>query len=1062
MTASTIPLGSDPAALEARLREVVPSVRILKERHLRRVIATLADAGENLQFHEDVAVWVDAEKLRRIDIVESILADAPARVLLVDDPTDRVPIDRPDPELLRDYWRILFRATVAEKITSDRLGELPPTAANEIRFVLEADHLVPYTADGPRVYAMFAAVYADLAMFAPHHIPEVFPALPDLSRVRELLERDVDLQAVFSATRPVGAADPEPPGDGEDLPELEPGRSDDQPLPASGLLRRADRQAALGNFVRAAILRTRASQQLEGNEQSKTEAEARSAIHDGLVRRLKPIFAWDYETAKAWSRAIVPILPAASQGIWPRAARALYDLQKIAVDLEREIYVVDPIEWIRTLGRRPLRRQLTRARSVILLRHLSLAEKHLHEARLDPADRNRLADLIREEQDKAEERVRAELGPVIESVLEEVGFRPGNVPEQIALDKLVGELLDRACEVGFVRFADLRDAVSRNQLKLPDLRGPREFLGGDPLLRADVRLAEELDGVYRRGEFYLRWIQRLNAAGFGTGLGRWLTRFVALPFGGAVLTVEFTRYLVHEAEKIGAFFGRVSSGEPANSGVELATRAASAATPERLEDVVVADVQHAAHFTPESAAITILLGFFFLGLLHVPPFRYAVWHVLQRLWAGIRLVLLDVPMQVWRSPPVRAVRLHPATRFLVKRFGLAILISLATVGLFAAFGGTPSLTTNWGLGVFLIVAMFVNTRFGRVLVEHASETLWDSWRVIRVNLLPGLVAWVQWAFRELAGAVERTLYSVDEWLRFREGQSGNSLFWKAVLATIWFPIAYLIRFGFTLLLEPQINPVKHFPVVTVSHKLLLPLIPSAADATGLSVESMAIIIGCIPGIFGFMVWEVVSNWKLYAANRKHGVEPAVLGHHGETMRGLLRPGFHSGTVPKTYRKIRQAIRQMDLTGVPIGTGKWEHEIEHVAHAIESLFRRELLPLLRMSRAWEGLAPRLGHVRVNVVSIEVEVELDLEGYDGRQLRLVFENVGGTILATLLERGWVGRLSDPQRDVLGVALDEMIRLGAAAWSDRGEAWPGKRTDEPWTWDARVAFWETATKR
>ena len=77
---------------------------------------------------------------------------------------------------------------------------------------------------------------------------------------------------------------------------------------------------------------------------------------------------------------------------------------------------------------------------------------------------------------------------------------------------------------------DFRDALSRNNLKLPDL----EFSRGDPLLRADVRLADVLDGIYRRGEFYLRWMQQISSLAFGTRAGRLFMRFAAIPFGGAV------------------------------------------------------------------------------------------------------------------------------------------------------------------------------------------------------------------------------------------------------------------------------------------------------------------------------------------------------------------------------------------------------------------------------------------------------------------------------------------------------------------------------------------------
>src|SRR5262249_3048588 len=77
--------------------------------------------------------------------------------------------------------------------------------------------------------------------------------------------------------------------------------------------------------------------------------------------------------------------------------------------------------------------------------------------------------------------------------------------------------------------------LSRNQLKLPDLIEAQEFVRGDPLLRLDRRLATLLDGVYRPGEFYLRWLERFTALGFGTVNGRKLSRYFVFPFGGALL-----------------------------------------------------------------------------------------------------------------------------------------------------------------------------------------------------------------------------------------------------------------------------------------------------------------------------------------------------------------------------------------------------------------------------------------------------------------------------------------------------------------------------------------------
>ena len=93
---------------------------------------------------------------------------------------------------------------------------------------------------------------------------------------------------------------------------------------------------------------------------------------------------------------------------------------------------------------------------------------------------------------------------------------------------MIEEMLDRIVELGFLTFSDLRDTISRNQLKMPDLHDPYEFARGDPLLRLDRHLATALDGVYRPGEIYLRWLERLTAPAFGTTIGRWLVLFVLL------------------------------------------------------------------------------------------------------------------------------------------------------------------------------------------------------------------------------------------------------------------------------------------------------------------------------------------------------------------------------------------------------------------------------------------------------------------------------------------------------------------------------------------------------
>src|SRR5262249_57884943 len=106
---------------------------------------------------------------------------------------------------------------------------------------------------------------------------------------------------------------------------------------------------------------------------------------------------------------------------------------------------------------------------------------------------------------------------------------------------------------------------------------------------------------------------------------------------------------------------------------------------------------------------------------------------------------------------------------------------------------------------------------------------------------------------------------------------------------------------------------------------------------------------CIPGVFGFLVWELKENWKIYRANQSPTLDAEVVGSHGETVPRLLRPGFHSGTLPKLYAKLRRAAGR--------SLHKQEEALHHVAESVQHFVERTLLATLAGSRRW-GLGPTL--------------------------------------------------------------------------------------------------------
>src|SRR5439155_11296726 len=248
------------------------------------------------------------------------------------------------------------------------------------------------------------------------------------------------------------------------------------------------------------------------------------------------------------------------------------------------------------------------------------------------------------------------------------------------------------------------------------------------------------------------------------------------------------------------------------------------------------------------------------------------------------------------------------------------------------------------------INVLLNTRDDRAMEQAVLHALRTTLARFTWEILVNVVRRIVQVFEAMLEWLDRVLYAVDELLRFRAGQNRATVAVKAVLGVFWFYIAYVTRFAINLLVEPQINPIKHFPVVTVSHKMLFPTIPYLGGIfITFGIDKAAAftyatgIIWCIPGIFGFLAWEFKENWKLYKANRSRNLKPVRAGSHGETLATFLRPGFHSGTIPKIFHKLRKAQSRAD-SPLP-ENNKHLEALHHVTHALRAFLEREFLALL---------------------------------------------------------------------------------------------------------------------
>lgn len=1039
--------------LAEALQSADPSVLLVPPRILRRVIKhDRRLPGIGLQVpHRKTYVCTRAALLacaERDELGMRSAGDLPEVVFLIAQPREETLAVMPRAAALVKYWRLLFHSRVhrafdqeiekgklTQAVLGERVARIGAVEFEEITTVLQQERFLLPPEDPLSIYVEFAAVFLELRYFDPSLLFQYFPGIDSFERIDALLAEDLDAEALFTGTRPAGAADPLDPREETDsngeitvagVEHVSPGRPDmagesrtsvPQPRPPDiegepeaarvttpdpRRLRKAARAAELGNAVRSAILKTQAGATADPGGAGDARADL-----DQLSRRLQAALRLDDAETESWRQVLPALLGPAAHGIWAPAALLLYDLQKVCVDHERTVYTVDLVEWALSLGQRPIQRPIPGRQEVRALAHLRSARKRLVALEITDSDRRRLAALLNSAIERGEQRLRERFRPLVQGALEEVGLHPQNFPERDASHKLVEEMLDRVSERGFLALGDLRDALSRNQLKLPDLLGdPEELVHGDRLLRCDRRLAVVLDGVYRRGEIYMRILQRLSALAFGTPLGRFLTLYLALPCGGAFIILEGVQYLIEEFVELTGLIARAPDLE------------------------AVGDLGEKLGFHLRNVYSFTFLSLFLFALLHVPSFRGLIGKVLAGTFAGVRWLLCGLPSLVLHNPLVCWVLNSRPFRwcrqYFLKPLALAAPLSL----ILPLLGAGQARWSEGGAILFLAALVLVNTRLGRDLEEAGADWLARTWQQIRVDLVPNLFRFVVGIFKRFLEFMERILYTVDEWIRFRGGDSRWSLAVKAVLGLVWFFVSYVVRFCINLLIEPQINPIKHFPVVTVSHKLLLPLIPHVAETLALTMDkplaytvTTTVIFG-IPGIFGFLVWELKENWRLYRANRPATLRPVAIGHHGETMLRLLRPGFHSGTLPKLYAKLRRAMRKAQQTGRWRVYRKYQEALHDVEEALCHFVEREFLYLLNGSKCWGPAPVHVGAVHLS--TNRIRVELFCPGLSPAPLCLSFTFRSGWLVARVAEPGWLTQLSAPQRQALRLALAGFYKL------------------------------------
>ncbi|MDZ7621756.1 MAG: sulfite exporter TauE/SafE family protein [Candidatus Competibacteraceae bacterium] len=693
-----------------------------------------------------------------------------------------------------------------------------------------------------------------------------------------------------------------------------------------------------------------------GDTVARTLEERQHEIVEALAHNLAATWKLDFRATRILEQLLQRLLdePAAARSSSP-FSRLLHDLEQVFLEGRIDYYRLQPIVWLWSGGRRPLRLGLPFQGPLKALRALNAAKTRLDQSPWSGAEVAYFSAPLRNLDEQIGQRLRQQLQPRLRGLLDTAGFLPGDPRQRVARNALQEELFEIIRRRWHLRFTDLRDAVARHEPRLPD-PGWRELLLGDRLARFNRQASAALPGVYQSGEFYLKGLQQASAPLFGTVFGRWITCFLLLPFGVAFIGLETLGFLLNLLPMAQGPVRLADPGSVLGVGAGL---------------IVLIHTERG-----RRAAVAFGEGcrWLFVELLYQRLARWLRWGPAAR-WFRYRLV-------------------RQASRYLLEPLliGLAFALPLIGVadGLDLEVDEIPGFLLVLG---FILGGFLRNSRSGRRLLDAAITRFAAFWRRVHRTLLIGLFRWVVDLFGGLMRGFEQGLHRVDEKVSHHRDEGWGVTVTKALVGPVWRALSYLIHFYVAVLVEPQVNPVKHFPVVTVADKLMLPFFPALTSALlvlldpilprfiGLPLATATVLLS--PGLFGFLAWELKENWKLYRANHPGRAQPAHFGPHGETLHTLLRPGFYSGALPKAFAELREVIGLENAQERPDSRRlrQAEAQLEEILESIRAVATNELgFALVERSRAAGCERAEVAAVKVDAATaaLDVRVALSLHG------------------------------------------------------------------------------------
>ena len=918
-------------------------------------------------------------------------------------PPPREEVARQERELNRlksRCGRLLFQALVEDALTNHchnnldirrYLTLLDAAEREEIRATLVSEGRLEHHGTDTDLVREFLVYLALLSRLERDRLSACLPILDSASlrKLTEDLATDVDLNSIERTCQPLLAVI-----SGHDEPE-----HDFDPYVVD-LEARAERFHQRRQLVDAASAMMQVARLSTGDRSRRAEDLARSHLRD-LVRGLRdPLHLNDAISAQL-ETSLYPVLEKADQGIYVTSERRLLlELQAIVDETERPAQSLDIYRWITSVGVRPIRRVLPHQETVQAARRLQTVLRYLPGVRLDEPESGKLRELFKGRLSTCQQVLRDRFQPFLEDALDDVGLQPKHPLELVARRKVVSELIDRILADGYFSYFDVRDAISRNNLKLPDITAKGEWGTDDPLLRLDRLLTFKFEGIYRTGQIHGKLLQNLTSVLFGTDWGRKAWSLFIAPYGIALVVVTIAVVL---GRHLPGGAGKQDQTSPVSTWlawfwiISLGTAMAYLFANDKLRD------------------------------------RLGGW--LRRIASGLHWLIEDLPLILARHPAFRSAVVIP-----LKVAWYCVIKPVAMI--MAVYLLAPYLIPNIQSVViwWCLLALVMTTRPFLILDQRLAEIMFDLVLAMRAGLLGRLLDGFDRIYKALIKGAETALVRADEALQSRGNDSTIMTAVRVAVSLVWVPVREVSRILFIVMVEPMLHPLK-LPICFVAAKVLYPVmgpmgsetwIPALSPYLGywLAMSTVTTIIFLMPNAFGFLFWEFRENRGLYAANRPTRPRYAPAGPGGEDMRALFEPGLHGGTLPRIFRRLRKAGKPVCEGGDRARERQSLKQLEDVREAVSRFIRRNLIDPLAVSPGWslQNAAPLERPLEVNLLRLSThraQAFLSVPGAPPESdpaIVVTFEFRAGNLWGSFKAGHWLNTLPPERRP--GVAL-------AAAW-------------------------------